>query len=788
MAKRMLIDGAHPEELRVMVVEDDKIQDFEIETTGKAQLKGNIYLAEVSRVEPSLQAAFITYGGNRNGFLAFNELHPSFFNVPEDERKDLLTELEDIASRRRNNSNTNQNDEDAAEVDLVEERAEESDDKSSELSDEELDEDARALAIANRMEKPDAASAAAAKPKIRRAHKNTQQEAAEESFEHKEPIHRRYKIADVLKEGQKILIQVVKEERGNKGAALTTYFTMPGRYTVLMPNTPYAGGISRKINNGDDRKALKEVFESLKVPNEMGLIIRTAGVGQDSKAIQKDFKNLTSLWSNIQKEFAKQGNIQCLHEDGSVVVRSLRDIAKGDVDEVIIEGNRIYKQAKDYAKSLMPEMAKSIREHKSSTPIFIKHGLEQQLHQLHRSRVELPSGGYLIINPTEALISVDVNSGRATQERNIEETALKTNLEAAEEMARQIRLRDLAGLIVIDFIDMEENRNNRALERAMRKAVRRDRARVQIANLSNFGLMEISRQRLRPSFGESHRVMCTHCNGTGHVHSLASAALMVLRRLEEEDAQESDRLIVTTDAELVIYILNNKRNLIQSMEAKYKYQILFRTDNKHMSPDFRLDLVRVKADGTEKSQTQEIVLREQPEQPPEVRYRKQNNRKGRKASNRRNNSSKTAKPAETENQKAEENTDTKSAKGKRPARKTNSERTEDKKASNSNKSDKQTDKPKRSRKKSENIEGDKPKTARRTKKADAPTEDKKPKTPAAGDKKKPATRKKAPAEQPKDKPLLVEKVEADGSSTTSNAQADDPASIGQTFQRWWSKS
>jgi ribonuclease E len=749
MTKRMLIDGAHAEELRVVITEDEKIQDFEVETTGKAQLKGNIYVAEVSRVEPSLQAAFITYGANRNGFLAFGELHPSFFDVPEKEKSALLQELEDIAERRNKSSDSTGDDD-----------APEEPEEANTLSEEEMDEDARALALANQMDSPDDLSAKKVKGKKTPSKKGGDERQA--------PIHRRYRINEVLKPGQKILVQVVKEERGNKGAALTTFFTLPGRYTVLMPNTPYAGGISRKINDSKDRQALKKVYDGLKVPASMGLIIRTAGVGQAGTNIKKDFKNLTTIWKDINKEFEKETNqIRCVHEDGSVIIRALRDMAKDDLEEIIIEGKRIYKTAKDFAKTLMPDTAKLIKEHKGDTPLFIDEGIEAQLNSLHHTRVPLPSGGYLMIHPTEALVAVDVNSGSATQERNIEETALKTNMEAVEELARQIRLRDLAGLIVIDFIDMDETRNTRAVERAMRKAARRDRARLQVESISSFGLMEISRQRLRPSFVESHYIMCSHCNGTGQVHSLASSALMVLRRLEEEDAQEADRLIVTASPDLVVYILNHKRSLIQEMEAKYKYQILFRTDDQHMVPDFRLDLVRIKADGSETSQTQEVVLREQAEQPPEVRYRKQNRRGGRRGTGNQGSKKHHANSRDDSSQNQPEA----QAKQRRstPDKKGNAESA-----------------PKRPRRASSQAKPSEATPTKSVEESRAPVRAKRAekspeKPPAAAKTPKVSPRKKAVPV--KDQPLVVEHVEADGQT----APKSEKAGAGGTFQRWWSK-
>ncbi|MCP5404684.1 MAG: Rne/Rng family ribonuclease [Pseudomonadaceae bacterium] len=585
--RRMLIDSTHADETRVAILDGTRLDDFEAETADKAQLKGNIYVGTVSRVEPSLQAAFITYGGNRNGFLAFGELHPQFFNVSKKERAELLDELTDQAERRRGHMRDDDHRDDEGEDAKAAQKAADMADKEDGGSDKRDD----------RKRQPG--------------------------------IYRRYRVQDVLKEGQKILVQVVKEERGSKGAALTTYVSMPGRYTVLMPNTPYAGGISRKINDPEERRILREMYAAMKVPPHMGLIIRTAGVGQPVDQVVSDYENMRALWDNIMAEYDKDDEVRCVYEDGSLIIRALRDMMREDIDEVLVAGKRGYKMAKDYAKSLMPDAAKLIKEYKDETPLFAAHKVEQKLNQLHFSRVTLPSGGYMIINPTEALVAVDINSGRNTQERNIEETALKTNLEACDELARHIRLRDLAGLIVVDFIDMEDGRNVRKVENAMRKALKRDRARIQYQNISDFGLMEISRQRLRPSFNESHFVTCPHCGGSGLLHAPASAALMVLRRLEEEDCRGADRVIVYASAALVLWILNNKRHVVADLEAKYKYHLVFRNDESLTAPDHRLELVHVKADGSETTKVVDVVLREQPELPPELRQRAPRKRGGR---------------------------------------------------------------------------------------------------------------------------------------------------------------
>lgn len=695
--KRMLIDAAHAEETRVVILDNNRIDDFEVETQGKQQLKGNIYIGHVSRVEPSLQAAFITYGGNRNGFLAFGEVHPQFFALKKGEKEELLEEMAEQAARRRGadrdedlpesvaraeSGSTSFNDITPAGDIAAPLAAPAESTHPDDMSDAEAAAKAAAMADAAESGKEGNSNprskggrggrggrnnrsgggggdkgGAPRRPKRMESRARPQRAEEQRSPSSEEgstpprsggreggrernhdrgdrngggrgaPIHRRYRIQDVLKEGQKILVQVVKEERGSKGAALTTYFSLPGRYTVLMPNTPYAGGISRKITDPDERRQLREVYAELDVPDTMGLIIRTAGVGQEISQIKHDYTNLTNLWQHINKEFDTNEDIQCVHEDGSVIIRALRDMMSEDIEEVVISGARAYKMAKDYAKNLMPDAIKLIKQHKEETQLFTDFKVENKLNQLHHTRVTLPSGGYLVINPTEALVSVDINSGRATQERNIEETALKTNLEACEELARQIRLRDLAGLIVVDFIDMEDHRNVRKVEGAMRKVLRKDRARIQTGNISDFGLMEISRQRLRPSFGESHFIACPHCLGSGQIHSDATSALMVLRRLEEDDIRGADRVIVTSSTGLVLWLLNHKRDLIRTLEERYKYQLQFRSDESVAAPDHIIELVRIKADGTETTQTINVVLREQPELPPEKRNYKDGSRR-----------------------------------------------------------------------------------------------------------------------------------------------------------------
>ena len=627
MTNKILIDAAHSDEMRAVILKEGRLADYEVESSGKEQIKSNLYVGEVTRVEPSLQAAFINYGGNRNGFLAFGEVHPSFFDVPEKERKSLVQELEDIAARKRgeNESKDGEKDESAT---TEEASAEEAEAKEAAAEEELSDEDARALALANSMaDEEGAPTIEPEKKKGRGRPKRNEKSGEDDKPKRQPPIHRRYAIQNVLKPGQKVLVQVVKEERGTKGAALTTYFSLPGRYTVLMPNTPYAGGISRKITGQDARKKMRETMDSLKIPNGMGLIVRTAGIGQEQDKIQADLKNITSLWKKIQKSSKDGETGECVHEDGSLAIRALRDMYNEDVEEILISGKRAYQAAKDFAKALMPDLAKIIKEYKpENEPLFTKYGVEDELAAMHKPRVTLPSGGYIIINPTEALVSIDVNSGRATQGNNLEETALKTNLEAAEEVARQMRLRDLSGLVVVDFIDQEWRRNSITVERAMKKAVRKDRARIQVGNMSEFGLVEISRQRLRPSLAENTLMRCPHCHGAGWVPTLSSAALNILRALESDEVRRNaDRVIVSASTDLAIHILNHKKDLIKDLEAKYKYKILIQADDDYIAPDFKFDLVLIKSDGTESVTEKVYILREDPDEVIEVQ---RNNFKG----------------------------------------------------------------------------------------------------------------------------------------------------------------
>lgn len=692
MSKKMLIDAAHKEEVRIAVLDENRLDDYEVETTGKEQIKGNIYIGEVTRVEASLQAAFISYGGNRNGFLAFSELHPSCFSVEPEEKEMLLSELDEIAERRKNRDKVREEELEkrlkekeealaAKDLEPLEETLEPKAENLEALTAEEMEEDARALALATAMaedNEQDELPINTLEPIINKRPKrhfsseeevlpNSETEDTEASSENeqekerKAPIHRRYAIQDVLKTGQKVLVQVNKEERGNKGAALSTYISLPGRFCVLMPNTPYAGGISRKITDMSARRELKRIVKNLDMPENMGLIVRTAGVGQEEELIQKDVQHLLKHWTHIKDIYeTTTAKPLLVHEDGSLPIRSVRDSFNAGIDEVIISGRKTYRNVKEYVKRIMPERAKQIKEHRAQSPLFIHHDVEPQINRLHATRVNLPSGGYLIINPTEALVSIDVNSGRATQEKNIEETALKTNLEAAEEVARQLRLRDLAGLVVIDFIDMEDRKNERSVEKCMRRQIKKDRARLQIASISDFGLMEMSRQRLRPSLGESTMTACPHCHGTGLLPSLDTAALAVLRSIEAEDIRDrADRVTITTSTELALHILNNKRALVKDLETRYNLEIFIRGDERYVGPDHRLDIIRIDARGNEKSHTIEVTLRDNPEAEDNLKKKRRRGTRGGKTTQKKEMHDKNINESSTE--AAEEETTAKTA-------------------------------------------------------------------------------------------------------------------------------
>ncbi|MFB9951013.1 ribonuclease E/G [Rhizobium puerariae] len=658
MADKMLIDASHEEETRVVVVRGNRIEEFDFESQHKKQIRGNIYLAKVTRVEPSLQAAFVDYGGNRHGFLAFAEIHPDYYQIPLADRQALMQQE---AEDQRKIAEA-----DAADpvVDLANEEQPDIGIAAAEPA--EIEQPAEAVAETAPAEavSGEEAEKPKAKPKRTRSRKKAVEAAAEEApaaeaaaygnesapenndegstpgemaamvdtdsiSEDVDARHRRdddddddddghekeviesvgaedameevpdrvvrkprkqYRIQEVIKRRQILLVQVAKEERGNKGAALTTYLSLAGRYSVLMPNTARGGGISRKITNPQDRKRLKEIARELDVPQGMGVILRTAGANRTRVEVKRDFEYLMRLWENV-RTLTLNSTAPCLvYEEGSLIKRSIRDLYNKDISEIIVSGEEGYREAKDFMKMLMPSHAKVVQPYRDLHPIFARSGIEAQLDRMLQPQVTLKSGGYLIMNQTEALVAIDVNSGRSTREHSIEETALQTNLEAAEEVARQLRLRDLAGLIVIDFIDMEEKRNNRAVEKKLKDCLKNDRARIQVGRISHFGLLEMSRQRIRASVLESTTQICTHCGGTGHVRSQSSVALHVLRGVEEYLLKNTTHDInVRTTPEIALYLLNHKRSSIVDYENRFGVSIFIESDVGIGSSHFAID-------------------------------------------------------------------------------------------------------------------------------------------------------------------------------------------------------
>ncbi|MBB6226189.1 ribonuclease E [Polymorphobacter multimanifer] len=540
MSLRMLIDARHPEETRVAVVNGQRIEEFDFEAADRRQLKGNIYLAKVTRVEPSLQAAFVEYGGNRHGFLAFSEIHPDYYQIPREDREALLREEAELAADH--DDHHDDEDEDEGEGEGVSETGGQHDEPSDAL---------------------------------RRK---------------RQSLRRRYKIQEVIRRRQVLLIQVVKEERGSKGAALTTYLSLAGRYCVLMPNTAHGGGISRKIANPADRKRLKTIMADLKLPQGMGAIVRTAGLKRSADDIRRDFDYLTRLWDEIRERTLGSMAPALIHQDSDLIKRAIRDVYNRQIEQILVEGPEGYEAATRFMSMLMPGHVAKVVEYVDNVPLFQRFGVEAQLEGMYQPVVQLKSGGYIVINPTEALVSIDINSGRSTREYGIEETATKTNLEAAEEIGRQLRLRDMAGLVVIDFIDMENSGNNRKVEKAMKEAMKNDRARVQIGRISSFGLMEMSRQRLRTGVLEASTHICPMCEGTGMVRSVASAALAALRALEAEAlrGRASDFTLRASEA-VAVYVLNKKRIELAELEELYGVTIHTVPDDDFIGPNFVID-------------------------------------------------------------------------------------------------------------------------------------------------------------------------------------------------------
>lgn len=708
MSKTMLIDATHAEETRVAVVDGNRLVEFDYESKVRKQLKGSIFLAKVTRVEPSLQAAFVNFGGNRHGFLPFSEIHPDYFRIPVADREALLAaqmaeleehdnelEQEEAARAEREAALLSAaDDEEEEEIEAIvevggedqplDEEEEESFEEDSEEEDGEDDNGPRTIAMANPPEQIDGPFAdevdaeeetSLFEESEEDSHDDEHAESDEHDHDHAEddqgeedvaegaaPVEegaegsenngrgrnrgrergrgrgrnggrngrgrhgradhddqsvdtlggdgvegdrpfrfnfrRNYKIQEVIKRGQIMLIQVSKEERGNKGAAVTTYLSLPGRYCVLMPNSPRGGGVSRKIASFKDRKRMKDMLDDLSVPDGMSVILRTAGVTRTKVEIKRDLDYLTRLWNTIREHTLQSSAPSLIYEEGNLIKRAIRDLYSRDIEDVYVSGDEGYKNAKDFMKMLMPSHAKKVQEYKNDrVPMFHKFGVEAQIADIGEPTVNLKSGGYLVINPTEALVSVDVNSGRATKERHIEETALKTNLEAADEVARQLRLRDLGGLVVIDFIDMEDRRNNRKVEQRLRDALSNDRARIQVGRISSFGLLELSRQRMNPSLAEAQTEVCAHCAGTGRVRTLDFSAISIIRALEAEGIKgKSADILLTMSSKVALYILNNKRGLLNEIENRYGFAITVVTDDSLSNTQFTLESVARSAD------------------------------------------------------------------------------------------------------------------------------------------------------------------------------------------------
>jgi ribonuclease E len=561
----MLVDAIHPEETRVVVTAGNRLEEFDFESATRRQLRGNIYLAKVTRVEPSLQAAFVEYGGNRHGFLAFSEIHPDYYQIPVADREALL-KAEEAEHQDADGDHAEEH------ISLPEGVTE----PDAETDPQEHDDPSNIEQAPDNAEPVESVGGA---------------DALEEVPERRQRnMMRKYKIQEVIKRRQVMLVQVVKEERGNKGAALTTYLSLAGRYSVLMPNTARGGGISRKITNAADRKRLKEITLDLEVPKGMGVILRTAGASRTKAEVKRDFEYLMRLWENVRNLTLKSQAPCLVYEEGSLIKRAIRDLYNKDIGEVLIAGDDAYREAKDFMRMLMPSHAKNVKPYGEDQPLFSKYNVENQLDQMFSPQVTLPSGGYIVINPTEALVSIDVNSGRSTKEHNIEDTALQTNLEAAEEVARQLRLRDLAGLIVIDFIDMVENRSNRAVERKLKECLKEDRARIQVGRISHFGLMEMSRQRIRFGVVESSTHKCPICDGTGLVRSTESVALMVMRHVEDHVLRKPGQSInVRVPVEVALYILNFKRESLIALEARNNLSITITADAKLVGHQFAIE-------------------------------------------------------------------------------------------------------------------------------------------------------------------------------------------------------
>lgn len=641
MVKKMLIDASHSEEMRVAVVDGTRLDELDIETSTKKQLKGNIYLAKVARVEPSLQAAFVDYGGNRHGFLAFNEIHPDYYQIPVADREALKEAM--LAEQGEDDENEEQQPEQEKRSCRRGRRSKRGQEENENASVSEGEEDSSQQAVPERVEPAPEMVAEDAEDNGDNDDDNAEERTVEtvSGNDTDEPVSRprfhqlkRYKIQEVIHRGQVLLVQVTKEERGNKGAALTTYLSLAGRYCVLMPNNSRGGGVSRKITNAADRKRLKSVISELPLPAGMSVIVRTAGKERTKLEIRRDYEYLIKTWVQVRDKTMESSAPCLIHEEGNLIKRALRDMYTRDISEILIEGDAEYRMAKDFMKILTPSHAKKVQQYKEDVPLFFRYQVEPQLESLHSNIVQLKSGAYLVMDQTEALVAIDVNSGRATKERNIEETALKTNLEAADEIARQLRLRDMAGLVVIDFIDMEEARNNHAVERRMKEALKRDRARVQMGRITGFGLMELSRQRLHSSFLETSYTPCPYCRGKGLIRSTESASIHTLHLLEEEGIKRRFAEIrLTVPTAVALYVLNQKRADLAKIEERYKMRVSIEGDDALLNAtDYRIErVVRTGDDADLRSETHEetSVRESEEENQPSKKGREKGRDKGR---------------------------------------------------------------------------------------------------------------------------------------------------------------
>ncbi len=682
MTKRMLIDSTHPEETRVAIVNGNRLEEYDYESVARKQLKSNIYLVKVTRVEPSLQAAFVDFGGNRHGFLPFPEIHPDYYRIPIADREALLAEerayaaaqaakqdAEDEAELAASGESLDLDDtgedgsedsEHTAEIEEIEDsyvpaetgslaseiaqpRLEDGEDDSAEDSSEENEAEnqpyhttttsngitVEAVDVMAAIEAgaDPAAVLGVQDPDAPQPEVSFDGAVADENYEeggdersHRPSMRRRYKIQEVIKRNQIMLIQISKEERGNKGAAVTSYISLPGRYCVLMPNSPRGGGVSRKVSNAKDRQRLKAILRELNVPEGMSVILRTAGVSRSTAEIKRDLDYLLRLWDQIREFTLKSTAPQLIYEEGNLIKRAIRDLYKRDIDEVHVAGEEAFNSARDFMKMLMPSHVDRVHHYNDpSIPLFFRYQVESQIDAIHSPTVHLKSGGYIVINPTEALVSIDVNSGRATKGRHIEETALKTNIEAAEEIARQLRLRDQGGLIVIDFIDMEDRRGNRIVEKKLRDAMASDRARIQLGRISPFGLLELSRQRLHPSLVETNFETCKHCNGQGIVRTIETAGVMVLRAIEEEGLKgRSTEIKVSVPADVALYIFNHKRDMLASVEKRYNLRVYLSADDTLINPAYTIEALRGENRGNRPARPQPVLavdMRDMPDLP-----------------------------------------------------------------------------------------------------------------------------------------------------------------------------